>query len=77
MGGSDCNSVNTSAVQAQFAGGAWKVVDTSNGNWLLDFGGSHDAAAKAAATIHYYRMNRQCFVGRTPGPPGMQYWLSH
>lgn len=77
MGGSDCISVNTGAVQAQFAGGAWKVVDTSNGGWLLDFGGNHAAADKAAATIHYYGMNRQCFVGRTPGPPGMQYWLSH
>jgi hypothetical protein len=77
MGGSDCIPVNTGAVQVQFAGGAWKVIDASNGDWLLDFGGNHAGADRAAATIHYYGMNRQCFVGRTPGPPGMQYWLSH
>lgn len=77
MGGSDCIPVNTGAVQAQFAGGAWKVVDTSNNDWLLDFGGNHAAADKAAATIHYYGMSRQCFVNRSPGPPVMQYWLSH
>ena len=77
MGGSDCIPVNTGAVQAQLAGGAWKVIDTSNGDWLLDFGGNHAAADKAATAIHYYGMNRQCFVGRSPGPPGMQYWLAH
>jgi hypothetical protein len=77
MPGADCIPVNTSAVQAEYAGGAWKVVDTSNNDWLLDYGGNQASANFAASIIHHYHMNRQCFVGRSPGPPGMQYWLSY
>ena len=77
MSGSDCIPVHEMAVQAMFVAGRWKVVDTSNNDWLLDYGGNQSAAQQAASVIHAYGLNRQCFVNRSPGPPLMQYWLSH
>jgi hypothetical protein len=76
MANSDCIAVNDQATQSQFVGGAWKVVDTSNNGWLLDYRGNKAAADKAAAIVHAYHLNRQCFVNRNPGPVMMQYWLS-
>ena len=72
MPGEDCISVNTANVQAQFVGGAWKVVDGRS--WLLDFGASRDNAEQAVRVIQHHNLNAQCFVAR-PNPP-MQYWLS-
>lgn len=72
MPGEDCISLNPANVQAQVVGGRWKVVD--GGNWLLDYGGDHAAAAQAQAVIQTYNLNRQCFVVRPNA--AMQYWLA-
>jgi hypothetical protein len=77
MSHSDCIPLHESAVEATFVAGRWKVVDTSNNDWLLDYGSNQSAAEQAASVVHYYHLNRQCFVNRSPGPPLMQYWLSH
>jgi hypothetical protein len=70
--GQDCIGLNPATTHAEFAGGAWKVVD--GGNWLLDYGSDHGAALHAAGVIHNYNLNRQCFIERPHAP--MMYWLS-
>jgi hypothetical protein len=77
MPGEDCIHVSPDAVDVQHGAGTWRVVDQSNNDWLLDYGPNHGAAQQAVSIIHSYGMNRQCFVNRSPGPPVMQYWLSH
>jgi hypothetical protein len=72
MPGEDCIGLDPNHTHAAFAGGAWKVVD--GGNWLLDYGSDQASAEQAAAVIHTYNLNRQCFIKRPNAP--MMYWLS-
>ncbi len=66
----DCISFDWHDVHAQFAGGAWKVVQGSM--WMLDYGSDHSNAERAADIIRNYRFNKQCYVGRPN--PSMSYW---
>lgn len=68
----DCIPFNYNQVQAQNVGGRWKVVQ---GNmWMLDFGSHKDQAEKAVQIMKYYKLDRQCFVGRPHAP--MQYFTT-
>jgi 2-haloacid dehalogenase len=58
------------AVQVRRVNGRWKVVQ--GGEWILDFGPDQANAARARDVIGYYRIDRQCFVGR-PDPPMMYF----
>lgn len=67
----DCISFDHTKAEAKNIGGRWKIVV---GNmWMLDFGGSEAEARHALRIIQYYKMNRQCFVGRPD--PSMEYYL--
>jgi hypothetical protein len=67
----DCIGFNPATAQAALVQGRWKLVD---GNmWMLDFGNSQDEAKKAEAIVKFYKLNRQCFVGRPD--PSFTYWL--
>jgi len=72
MPGQDCVTNNPDATQAVRIGGRWKVVDGSH--WMLDTGSNEADARRAVDIIRYYRLNRQCFVGRPNA--SMTYWLA-
>jgi hypothetical protein len=72
MPGQDCIVLNPANVAAQYSTARWKVVDGNN--WLLDYGPDRAAADQAAAVIHTYSLNRECFVDRSH--LAMQYWLA-
>ncbi len=68
----DCIPFNYNQVQAKNVGGRWKVVQ---GNmWMLDFASRKDLAEKAVQIMKYYKLDRQCFVGRPNAP--MQYYTT-
>jgi 2-haloacid dehalogenase len=66
----DCVAIAPEAVQVRQVEDSWKVVQGDG--WILDFGSSEANAARARDVIGYYRLDRQCFVGR-PDPPMMYF----
>ena len=74
LAGEDCMAFNTDNCRVDLINGNYKIVDGSI--WLLDFGQEKAEAYEALKIIQRYRLNSQCYVGRTPGPPSMKYFKS-
>jgi hypothetical protein len=70
LGAEDCIGFDPGAVSASFTGGDWKVVQGPT--WLLDYGADAGATHHAAAVIHHYHFDQQCFVRRPNA--AMMYW---
>ena len=67
----DCVSFDWRNVQVSNVNGRWKLVEGNT--WMLDFGTNQAEANRSRAVVRYYRMNKQCFVGRPNR--SMRYWL--
>lgn len=66
----DCLRVQPHALRVRQLSGGWTVVDGSD--LLLDFGPSRANADRAKDVIHFYGLDRICYVGR-PNPPMMYF----
>ena len=70
--GDDCINNDPDTTQARWVSGEWKLVDGSH--WMVSFGSNENEARQGEELVRYYRLNRQCFVGRPNA--SMTYWLA-
>jgi len=68
----DCISFNHQTTVVKNISGRWKIVDGDH--WLFDFGSKKSEADRALSIIHYYGLNKTCYVGRPD--PSFEYLLS-
>ena len=69
----DCFPFDPARVEVAYAGRRWLVV--SGTQPLLDCSSRSDVAKRATEIIRYYKLDKQCFVGRPPA--AMMYFSVH
>jgi hypothetical protein len=72
-GSRDCITFNRAGIQINpLSGGQWRLTDGTSSMLIFP---NQTEAQKAVDVINYYRLNRQCFVGRPDA--SFTFWLSN